>query len=147
MSDLKFDVDIDTHDLEDKLQRKANLIGPYALKYLNDMARDVENHVKKEAPHKTGRLKSSISHKLTGYGAVVYANEGIAPYVDWVIDGRGPVTATNKQALHFTIDGKEIFATRVKASKPNPFFERAYESAQADISKRTDTFVKWVIDL
>lgn len=158
--------DIDTHDLEDILQRKANYIGPYAIDFLHDIARDVERHVKRKAPHKTGKLKSSITHTVAGYGAVVYANEGIAPYVDWVIDGTRPhkICAKNKQALwwgekgfglvitpggsgHFTGLEHPVKCVNHPGTKPNPFFEKGYEEAKDDMDKRTDKFVKWLIDL
>lgn len=45
-------------------------------------------------------------------------------YAKYVNDGRRPVTAKNKKALHFiTKDGAEVFAKSVSSASPRPYIE------------------------
>jgi hypothetical protein len=139
---------VNTNGLESKIKRKSDQLGPQLVKLLYDSARDVEKHVKHKAPRgKTGHLKDSINHKLGGTGAIVFANESIAPYVDYVIDGRGAFCAKNKQYLHFFYKGNEVFTKCVKASKPNPFFDKGYESSLMDVNRRSENFINWASNL
>lgn len=138
---------INTQGLESKIKNKSNQLGPRMVRLLNDSARDVERHTKREAPRITGKLKSSITHSLYGTGAIVFANEGIAPYVDYVVDERRGFCAKNAQYLHFFYKGNEVFTKCVKASKPNPFFERGYTAALPDVNMRCNEFINWASDL
>jgi len=59
-------------------------------------------------------------------------------YAKWVLEGRGPVVARRKKALHFFIDGKEFFRKRVGPAPPHPiyFLPNFYQSmAQSALVK------------
>ena len=139
------EVTLNTHGLESQLKRKSNEVGPRLIKLLNDSARDVARNVKRKSPHVTGKLKSSITHTIGGNGGVVYANESIAPYVDYVVNGRRGFCAKNKQALYWK--GASHPVRCVKASKPNPIFEKGYEISGSDIQKRCDEFITWASNI
>ena len=55
------------------------------------IARDLQNNIKKEAPYDQGRLKRSIrvdSRNFTGFDIIVgYYDEGVAPHGDYVLFG------------------------------------------------------------
>lgn len=52
-------------------------------------------------------------------------------YLLIVLSGRGVVVPVRARALHFYIEGREIFCMRSKAVKPNPFVQRAMRNAKA----------------
>jgi hypothetical protein len=56
------------------------------------------------------------------------------PYAAIVHEGRGPVEAKNAEALHFWVDGQEVFAKRVGPADPDPFLTRAVEDVDDDIA-------------
>jgi hypothetical protein len=68
----------------------------------------------------------------------------MAPYVDWVIEGRKGFSAKNRRALKFKINGKTIFAKHVGPSKPNPFFDRAVPSIEGQMERHLNTFLTWL---
>lgn len=80
--------------------------------------------------NKTGRLAGSITVSGGGDSTRVGTDLFYATYVN---DGRGTVTATGK-ALHFYVDGVEVFTKSVRPSTPKPYvdisgamFERAMD--------------------
>jgi hypothetical protein len=52
-------------------------------------------------------------------------------YASWVEFGNGPpgsrIYPVSAKALHFFVDGKEIFAKSVAASKPHPYMSKAVD--------------------
>lgn len=55
-----------------------------------------------------------------------------APYLRWVLGGRGPIEAKGK-ALRFVIDGRVIFRKRVGPAAANPFDRRSHLLMQRDL--------------
>jgi hypothetical protein len=71
----------------------------------NEIARVLQNNIKKEAPYKEGRLKRSIrvDTRVNGKFSVIvgYYDEGVAPHGDYVLFGTPPheIRAKNAKAL------------------------------------------------
>jgi hypothetical protein len=91
----------------------------------------LEGQAKKEAPHKTGTLRRSITtDPPTPTRGVVGTN---LPYVKWVHNGRGPITAGPGKMLRFTIGSTVYFRKSVGPAKANPFMRRALQSQRGAI--------------
>lgn len=96
----------------------------------------VQTHAKQQAPTKTGKLRSSISHQVTSNA--LESKAIIAPhasYAGYVNAGRGEVVPKNKKVLASKINpgwgsknaaGYYIIGKRSKAVPANPFMQRAY---------------------
>lgn len=72
--------------------------------------------------NKTGNLASSITIENNGNSAMVGTDLYYASYVE---EGRGSITATGK-ALHFYLDGAEVFVKSVGPASPRPFVATSY---------------------
>jgi phage gpG-like protein len=91
----------------------------------------LEGQAKKEAPHKTGTLRRSItSDPVTSTLGIVGTN---IPYAKWVHNGRGPITAGPGKMLRFKIGGTVLFRKSVGPAKANPFMRRAMQSQRGAI--------------
>ena len=72
-----------------------------------EIARALQNNIKKEAPFKEGRLKRSIrvDTRITEKFSIItgYYDEGIAPHGDYVLLGTKPhmIKPKDKKALHW----------------------------------------------
>lgn len=79
--------------------------------------------------NRTGRLQKSIGHKMTGkFRASTSASAKHAAWVEHgntFRSGAKYIYPKNGKFLKFSIDGKTVFARRVKASKPRPFMAEA----------------------
>jgi hypothetical protein len=113
----------------------------------DDLLDVIQRWVKKESPHKTGLFKSSIQKIKFGSGGIVFQEKGIAPYGDWVIDGRGPITAAPGKMLHFYINGKEFFRKSVGAAKGHKPFDKASSKMMPEINRKIDAFEKWLVEV
>ncbi len=95
---------------------------------LRVLALEVTVEAKKIVPVKTGKLRRSIHGRVYGDKARIGSNVHYAPFVEM---GTEPhvIVPVNAQALHFFIDGKEIFAKRVQhpGTKPMPYLRPALE--------------------
>lgn len=141
-------VSIDTHGLEDKLLRKSGEIGARIERFKLDILLLGQREVKAVTPRaKTGKAKSSIKYSKTSSGGNIYASEEVAPHIKWVIGGRGEVRPIHTKALHFFIHGKEIFAKKVKATKPNPIFKNAMPGISRGLKIETEVLAKWLEEL
>lgn len=75
----------------------------------NEIARVLQNNIKKEAPYKEGRLKRSIrvDTRVNGKFSVIvgYYDEGVAPHGEYVLFGTRPhpITFTNRWGTKTTV--------------------------------------------
>lgn len=77
--------------------------------------------VMKTAVTKTGARGNLLDVRPTGLTLGI--DYGALPYARFAIEGRGPVVPRNKKALHWVdAQGKDVFATRVKASGPHDIY-------------------------
>lgn len=77
--------------------------------------------------HGAGGLEDATqAYKNSALSQGIIANKY---YASWVEYGNGPqgtrIYPTSAKALHFFIDGKDVFAKYVKASAPKPFMSKA----------------------
>jgi hypothetical protein len=105
---------------------------------------DLYGDIKDVTPRcRTGKLQDSLEKSAVQSGkdisGTVKSLGSIAPYNEWVHDGRGPVVAKPGKALKITFcDGTTIFRKRVRAAKANPFMDKGLRKAESGIQKRFD---------
>lgn len=72
-------------------------------------------------------------------------------YAQWVEYGNGPegsrIYPRRSSCLHFFINGKEIFAKSVKASKPRPYMSKAVKFEEENLNKIVAQHIKHKIYL
>lgn len=100
-----------------------------------EIARTLQNQIKKEAPYKEGRLKRSIrvDTRITPKYSLItgYWDEGLAPHGKYVLFGTEPhdiyVAPKNKKALHWGGKGGPFSKGHTihhPGTKPNDFLGR-----------------------
>ena len=99
-----------------------------------ELARNLQNNIKKEAPYKQGRLKRSIrvDTRISDKYSIVtgYYDEGLAPHGDYVLFGTKPhmIKPKNKKALHWGGKGGPFSKGHMHpGTKPNDFLKRGLE--------------------
>lgn len=143
-----FEIRVDTNGLEDKLMKKSSEIALKVGIFKHDLLIMGRREVQRVTPRRhTGKAKSSIKYKISGDTGQIYASKEVAPYIDWVIEGRGIVRPVNAKALHFFIYGKEVFAMKVKPTKPNPIFDNAMPGIAANMEHEVQALTKWLGEL
>jgi hypothetical protein len=105
---------------------------------------DLHGGIKDVTPKcRTGKLQDSLQKEIMqsarSISGTVKSLGSVAPYNEYVHDGRGPVEAKKGKALRITFcDGTVIFRKRVKASTANPFMDKGLRKAQPSIQQRFD---------
>ena len=155
MSD--FEIKVDTHGLDKKLEDHANKVAPKLKFLLGNITQYGRNRVMMEAPRGKrcqairgqgrGGLKASIQAQVDSGAGHIYVDQAIAPYAKWVIDGRGPVKAKKGKALRFCIDGQVVYRRSVGSAEANDFFLKAMPKIQNKTRTEVDSFSRWVKDL
>jgi hypothetical protein len=123
----KAKVDVDISDAKvaaaarDEVRRNVNVIG-----------REVAREARRIAPERTGRLKRNIHARNAKFTGPLTAESEIyvrVRYAKFVIGGTRPhiIRARRAKALHFQMDGRDIFAKSVQhpGTRPNNFIGRA----------------------
>jgi hypothetical protein len=105
--------------------------------------------VQREAPRKTGRLKSAVKKEVTNKGGTIFISKNIAPYADWVIDGTRAHTIIpkNARALYWKGAKHPVKKVHHPGTKGNPFVDRSINSIQSEITKKISDFEKWLEEI
>ena len=131
---VKRAITLHSEELDSKLRR-----------LMEDLVDIAERWVRREAPHRTGQLKSATRHEGHGDHRRVFVAKTVAPYVDWVIDGRPRIVPKYKQALWWPGLPHPVMSS--KATKPNPYVDRAFRNMLPDVDRKIDNFQKWLVTL
>lgn len=139
------DIAIDGDKVASAFQRKSNETGTRINTFHNELLNIAHRWTQREAPRRsTGKLKASVKKLRTGGRGLIFISKEIAPYADWVIDGRGGFCAKNKKVLRFKTSKGIIFTRCVGPSKPNPFVDRSFDRMQGDINREVTKFEDWL---
>ena len=97
---------------------------------LEDMAEVAQQHAKSTTlfgGRVNGGLRAAIRILSNGrFSRTVLADKDYAGYVEYGNNQKGPyIYPVHAKALHFFMNGKEIFAKKVRAHGPIPFMEEA----------------------
>lgn len=155
MSD--FEVKADLHGVDEKLEEHAGLVAPKLQFLLNNVVQYGRNQVILHTPRGKrcqairgqgrGGLKAAIMGTSDSGSGHIYVDKGIAPYADWVIDGRGAIKAQNAKALRFCIDGQVVYRRSVGPAKGNDFMRKAVPQIETKTRSEVDQFTRWVTNL
>ena len=102
----------------------------------------IHRWVQREAPRKTGRLKSSIQKTSSVTGGAIFMGKG-APYFIYVLDGHR--TRPRKHAAELTFLGKSTgFKQGQHWVNGNPYIDRGLDKSEASITNEVQKFVDWL---
>ena len=112
---------------DNKIENNKELI-PQALEKIAYQAR---NEVVREFPSDTG--KTAADFQVYSSSDLEFKVTNPNPAALYVYTGRGEVTPVNGKALHFFINGQEVFAKRVEGTEPNDYITPALESVSSQV--------------
>ncbi len=129
----------------DSYQQKGNQIYSKIIELNTRMLNAFHQWVQREAPHKTGRLKSAVFKSNYRTGGSVYMGNG-APYFHWVLDGTRPhlIQFRNKQALFWKGAAHPVKSVHHPGTKANPYFDKGYESGLKENEVYIRQFEDWL---
>ena len=110
-------------------------------------AKEAREHHEYHSYGGNGLEANTVPYKNSALNQGIIANKY---YASWVEYGNGPegsrIYPVSAKFLHFWIDGKEIFAKSVAASKPKPFMANAVkfveENGERIMSQHLNNFIK-----
>jgi len=113
---------------------------------LRVLALEVTVEAKEIVPVKTGKLRRSIHGRVYGNLARIGSSVHYAPFIE---AGTKPhvIVPVNAKALHFFIDGKEIFAKRVQhpGFAPVPYLRPALEIVMNRWKNKGKVTPGWIV--
>lgn len=121
---------IDTQKTVNSLDKIINSL----VKFEQNTIKDITKLGRQVAQSKS---KGSLSKSISVQDKSSQEKDLVAPksYAIIVENGRGPLTAKNKKALKFVINGKTFFAKSVGPAKPRPFMKPAGKSMREQAAK------------
>ena len=106
-------------------------------------AEQIRDDTSRLAPVDTGRLSNSIRTERRGLGEwAVIADTDYARYVEY---GRGPVVATEADALRFEIDGQVFYRKSVGPAPAQPFLRPALDMHRSELARNIASEIRRVI--
>lgn len=142
MSDIELNWDggNDPEALRDDLEAFADAVNRHLYEAVETWVLMVEATAKQLAPVDSGRLRSSINSDVRQVGqdlirGFIGTNVSYAPYIE---EGRGRIEASGDGALHFFVDGEEVFAQSVGPAEAQPFLEPAIQQHISDLRELFD---------
>ena len=105
----------------------------------------IHRWVQKEAPRKTGKLKSTIQKTSSAAGGSIFMGKG-APYFLYVLDGTRPhiIHFKNKGGLWWKGANHPMNHVHHPGTKANPYIDRGFEKSEAGIRTEVQKFVDWL---
>lgn len=140
-------VEIDDGRLVLAFRQLTNQIPEAPTRWLNEGAEIVKALAQEEAPFRTGSLRESIAVRQTAPLERQIIAE--ADHAVFVVKGTRPhrILPKRAKALHFFVDGGEVFATRVEhpGTQSNPFMERAKQRALAPLRELASKLLQEIL--
>jgi HK97 gp10 family phage protein len=104
---------------------------------IKDVVAATANSIADDAKSNTsGELADSINAEIAddGLSATITTNSEYAAYVEYGVQ-IPDIKTKNAKALHFEVDGKDVFAKSAKGHRvePKPFMNSAFEGNRQDI--------------
>ena len=131
-------VTINTRQYETALRRALNRQSDEVKAALVRTGIDVENEAKRRCPVDTGRLRSSIVHRIGGGGRLTDITVGTnVSYAADVEYGTAPhvITPKNRKALYWPGAAHPVAKVNHPGTRPRPFMRPALELATIFFSK------------
>jgi hypothetical protein len=151
LSNNIIEVVIDTHGTGEDLIHASGRVGSEFDKFRTDILNIGQRIVQQKAPRgESGELKASVKKDNTG----IFVSKNIAPYRDFVIDGRRGFCRKgntymgkdigNPRMLKFQYMGKTIFTRCVGPAKAQPFVDDAFPEVEQQINQRVRQFEQFL---
>lgn len=122
-------IDIDINGLtKSMINNHTSALNSFVYHSRQVFAAEFESNLKREAPRDTGNLRNKIKVTVNGEQLKISGPR----YMRQVINGRSAMQADSGKAFKFTINGKTIYATRIRGSRANDFITRAFEVTLKD---------------
>ena len=138
MADIEYTIE-GMDELRDKASRVSGDLGSVVRKLLNDSVAGIEGKAKKLAPVDTGKLRSSITHKVDSARIPLWSEAGTnVLYARPVEFGSKPHWAPFRAfetwaRRHHMNEADVWWAVGTKGTKAHPFLTPAFEDSQSDI--------------
>lgn len=100
---------------------------------------------KGEADGRKRLFESYETSEDTDGTTATYRISNRAPWLAYVLNGRGPVEAKRAKALRFVISGVVIFRRRVKSAPANNFPVRVKQTMDAQRTRLVETVARGVV--
>jgi hypothetical protein len=117
---------------------------------MDDLVDIAERWIRREAPHRTGKLKSATRHEGSGDKRRVFVSKAIAPYFDAVHDGikkKYTIYPKYKQALYWPGASHPVKSVTIKPRKGNPYVDIAFKNMLPDVDKKVKNLHEWMVSL
>jgi hypothetical protein len=149
-------INMNVAGIANRLKSKSSQIDGQINLFHEDLLRIAQDWVRREAPRRTGRLRTDITKQKSGTQGKVFNLGKQAPYFRWVIDGRRGFCAYGEQtylgksigtkkALRFkSKSGQWIIRRCVGPAKPNPYYDKAIPKMRGQMMARVQRFGKWL---
>lgn len=131
-------VTINTRQYETALRRALNRQSDDVKRALVRTGIDVENDAKRRCPVDTGRLRSSIVHRIDGAGRVAGITVGTNVNYAWDVENGTPphvIVPKNKRALYWPGAAHPVARVNHPGTRAQPFMRPALELAPIFFSK------------
>ena len=140
---------IDSETLIANMSRRGNELPSKLQKLVTEASMITQGNIQDEAPVRTGNLQSSIRRENLGmFQARIYADTGIAPYVEYVLGGTPPheivITPKTAQELNTPYGLFKKVVVNHPGTSANPFFDRGIENSRRDIDAEIESFTSWL---
>ena len=130
-------IEVDVSKLTKALSRSIGMEVPLK-KFLTKAAITVEGRAKLKSPVDTGRLRSSITHKIEKERALVGSNVFYAPYVEFGTRPHFPpvgALATWARRHGFASPWPLAVAISRRGTRPHPYLGPALEESRGDVDR------------
>ena len=146
---VSVEVLVDAETLINNMSRRGDELPSKLQKLVTEASMITQGNIQDEAPVKTGNLQSSIRRENLGlFQARIFADNGIAPYVEYVIRGTDAheivITPVNAQALNTPYGLFKKVVVNHPGTTANPFFDRGIQNSQSDIAAEIELFTSWL---
>lgn len=136
---------IDSETLIAKMSRRGNELPSKLQKLVNEASFITQGNIQDEAPVKTGNLQSSIRREnIGGFQSRVFADTGIAPYVEYILRGTEPHEIWAKPGSALNTPYGLFRKVNHPGTSANPFFDRGIENSKSDIDAEIESFTSWL---
>lgn len=146
---LSMEALIDSETLIANMSRRGNELPSKLQKLVTESSMITQGNIQDETPVRTGNAQSSIRRENLGlFQARVFADLGIAPYVEWLISGTDPYTYDIWAKPGSALNTPYGLFKRVTINHPgisaNPFFDIGIQNSKSDIDAEIESFTSWL---
>lgn len=137
---------IDSETLINNLSRRGSELPEKLQKLVTEASMITQGNIQDEAPVRTGNLQSSIRRENLGlFQARIFADTGIAPYVEYILRGTDSYEIWAKPGSALNTPYGLFRKVTHPGISANPFFDRGIQNSQSDIDAEIESFTSWLV--